>query len=209
MIRLDATNRSLEVKLGGAAATTEPTVTVCYSLKNPNSDTYVGAPDFTQTTGATAIALVAGPGGVSILDIDYLSMPNLDTAAITATLQINDNTVIRPLFKVLMAIGDCVIYPHAHGGAVLDSNGNLKSAAGGITGIAGGGTGQATATLAFNALAPTTTQGDTIHHNGTNNVRLAKGTALQVYRMNAGATAPEWGTGGGVVFDDETYWMGV
>lgn len=62
----------------------------------------------------------------------------------------------------------------------------------GTLAIAQGGTGQATATAAFDALAPTTTQGDTIYHNGTDNVRLAKGTALQQYRMNAAATAPEW-----------------
>ncbi len=58
--------------------------------------------------------------------------------------------------------------------------------------IAYGGTGQTTATAAFDALAPTTTQGDLIYHNGTDNVRLAKGTATQVLTMNAGATAPEW-----------------
>lgn len=34
--------------------------------------------------------------------------------------------------------------------------------------------------------------GDVLYHNGTNLVRLAKGTALQGLRMNAGATAPEW-----------------
>lgn len=46
----------------------------------------------------------------------------------------------------------------------------------------------------FDALSPLTTQGDTLYHNGTNNVRLAKGTALQYLRMNSGATAPEWAT---------------
>lgn len=59
--------------------------------------------------------------------------------------------------------------------------------------IAGGGTGQTTNTAAFDALAPTTTQGDTIYHNGSDNIRLAKGTAGQVLKMNSGATAPEWG----------------
>lgn len=34
--------------------------------------------------------------------------------------------------------------------------------------------------------------GDILYHNGTNLVRLAKGTALHHLRMNAGATAPEW-----------------
>lgn len=58
--------------------------------------------------------------------------------------------------------------------------------------ITDGGTGQSTATAAFDALAPTTTQGDIIYHNGTDNVRLAKGTAGQTIKMNSGATAPEW-----------------
>lgn len=62
--------------------------------------------------------------------------------------------------------------------------------------ISSGGTGQTSQTAAFDALAPTTTQGDQIYHNGTDNVRAPKGTALQHWRMNAGATAPEWATTG-------------
>lgn len=40
-------------------------------------------------------------------------------------------------------------------------------------------------------------QGDLIYHNGTSWTRLPKGTALQVLRTNAGATAPEWATSTG------------
>ncbi len=36
--------------------------------------------------------------------------------------------------------------------------------------------------------------GDTMYSNGTQYVRLAKGTAAQVLAMNSGATAPEWTT---------------
>jgi len=39
--------------------------------------------------------------------------------------------------------------------------------------------------------------GDIITYNGTDYIRLAKGTAAQVLKMNAGATAPEWGTDAG------------
>lgn len=42
--------------------------------------------------------------------------------------------------------------------------------------IANGGTGQTTQTAAFDALAPTTTKGDLIVNNGTDNVREAVGT---------------------------------
>ncbi len=38
------------------------------------------------------------------------------------------------------------------------------------------------------------TQGDIMYYDGTNWVRLAKGTASQFLKMNAGATAPEWVT---------------
>lgn len=54
------------------------------------------------------------------------------------------------------------------------------SATSGVTGtlpIANGGTGQTTQTAAFDALAPTTTAGDIIVHNGTDNIRLAVGSA--------------------------------
>jgi len=42
--------------------------------------------------------------------------------------------------------------------------------------IANGGTGQTTKTPAFDALAPTTTKGDLIVYDGTDNIRLAVGT---------------------------------
>ena len=47
----------------------------------------------------------------------------------------------------------------------------------------------------YNAtLSPMTTAGDLTYHTGTDNTRLAIGTALQQLRVNAGATAPEWFT---------------
>ena len=45
----------------------------------------------------------------------------------------------------------------------------------GTLGIANGGTGQTTAVAAFDAIAPTTTKGDLILHDGADNVRLAVG----------------------------------
>jgi hypothetical protein len=53
--------------------------------------------------------------------------------------------------------------------------------------IGNGGTGQTTATLAFNALDPMTTKGDIITHNGTDSVRLAVGT--DNYVLTASSTA--------------------
>jgi hypothetical protein len=85
-------------------------------------------------------------------------------------------------------------------GTIATQNANNVSISGGaVTGItdlaiADGGTGASTKTAAFDALSPLTTQGDLIAHDGTNNVRVAKGTAKQVFKMNSGATASEWVT---------------
>ncbi len=57
----------------------------------------------------------------------------------------------------------------------------------GTLGIANGGTGQTTQTDAFDALAPTTTKGDLIGHNGTDNVRFGVGT--NGYVLSADSTA--------------------
>jgi hypothetical protein len=77
----------------------------------------------------------------------------------------------------------------------------------GVTGtlaIANGGTGQTTKTNAFDALAPTTTKGDIIVYDGSDNVRLAVGaTAGHVLTVDSTtATGLKWaaasgGSGGG------------
>jgi hypothetical protein len=68
-------------------------------------------------------------------------------------------------------------------------NQNTTGTAANVTGVvalANGGTGQTTATAAFDALSPTTTKGDLIVRNGTGNVRLAVGT--DTYALVADST---------------------
>jgi hypothetical protein len=61
--------------------------------------------------------------------------------------------------------------------------------------IAQGGTGQTTATAAFDALAPTTTKGDLIIRNSTNNVRQAVGINGQFLIADpAQTTGIKWGS---------------
>lgn len=64
--------------------------------------------------------------------------------------------------------------------------------------VAQGGTGAATATNAFDALAPTTTKGDVIVHNGSDNIRVAVGTNNQVLTADSStASGVKWSTPSG------------
>lgn len=82
-------------------------------------------------------------------------------------------------------------------------NQNTTGTASNITGvvaIANGGTGQTTQTAAFDALAPTTTKGDLIVYNSTDNVRLAVGADnLVLTADSAQATGVKWAAVAGTV----------
>ena len=89
-------------------------------------------------------------------------------------------------------------------GAVLTYNGtswidnpitlsNTSSVTGTLP-LANGGTGQTTKTNAFDALAPSTTKGDIIVYNGTDNIRVAVGTNNKVLVADsAQASGVKWG----------------
>ncbi len=76
---------------------------------------------------------------------------------------------------------------------------NLTTQVTGTLPIANGGTGQTSTVAAFDALAPTTTKGDLIVHNGTDNIRVAVGaTNGHVLTVDsATASGVKWAAGGG------------
>ncbi len=74
----------------------------------------------------------------------------------------------------------------------------LGSDVSGTLPVANGGTGQTSVTAAFNALSPSTTLGDVIYHDGTNDVRLAGNTTTtRLFLSQTGtgtvSAAPAWG----------------
>lgn len=81
--------------------------------------------------------------------------------------------------------------------AVTVSTGQVVTLANALP-IASGGTGQTTAVNAFDALSPTTTKGDLIVSNGTDNVRQAVGTNDYVLTADSTtATGVKWAAAGG------------
>ena len=90
--------------------------------------------------------------------------------------------------KLTTATGaDDVTFDIAEGNLTLDS-------LGGTLGIAKGGTGQTAQTAAFDALAPTTTDGDLVYFDGSDNVRQAIGSSGQVFEVSGAGGTPVWRT---------------
>ena len=106
---------------------------------------------------------------------------------------------IKPVFRGAYAggtayvVADIVTSGNETFICILASTGNATSNATYWTKLAAKGTD------GTDVGATLTTQGDILYRDGSGLQRLAKGTAGQALKMNTGATAPEWGTGGGLV----------
>ena len=128
-------------------------------------------------------------GGLGATDNQLVRTDGTDTKKVQGTgITVDDsNNVsgVAALTATTVNIGNVDTTLSRTGPGDIAVEGNAIFRAGGTdVPIADGGTGASTATAAFNALAPTTTQGDLIYHNGTGNVRLGPGTAGQVLRQS-------------------------
>jgi hypothetical protein len=136
--------------------------------------------DYAPATSGTAILYGNGSGGFSAVSIGAnLSFTGGTLSATGGGGGVSAVTASAPLAS--------------SGGATPDISFT------GTLGIANGGTGQTTAGNAFDALAPTTTLGDVIYHDGTDNVRLAgQTTTTRNFLRQTGtgslSAAPAWDT---------------
>jgi hypothetical protein len=184
---------------GGIVSVAGSPITTAGTLALTVAGTSGGIPYFSSATGwASSAALasnalvVGGGAGVS---------PSTITTGTGVTTALGVNTGTAGAFVVN---GGALGTPSS--GTLTNCtfptlNQNTTGTAANVTGtvaIANGGTGQTTATAAFNALSPITTTGDLIIGNGSNSAtRLAIGTNAQVLTSNG--TTATWATpsGGG------------
>lgn len=114
MICLDRNDRKLQAFLSGAAATTNPTVTVIFHdvIRQSKTDTSEYRRGYTRTVlaGATETDILAAPAQGTVRDIDHICVYNADTAAVTVTVSIDDNTTNGILVKQTLQVGESLTW---------------------------------------------------------------------------------------------------
>ena len=181
MIRLDRTNRTLGIVLGGAVATNQLNVIVSGIERGPSSaSTQVPVIGFTQiatTNGATDVTICAAPGVTGrVREIESIYFRNRDTAAVTVSIEYDDNGTDYVLYSATLAVGDFVAYSYNSGWQLFDTNGNAKT----LSGIAIGSTvagGTATRVL-FIGAGPALDDDAELTYNDTTNVLTVNGSTF-------------------------------
>jgi len=157
LLILDATTKSIEVAMSGAAATTNPDFTAAFADDTGSAFTE-GANDG-ALNGTSAVTLVAAPSAATRRVIKSITIENKDTAAVTLTISYNNNSTLRTIAKVTLNVGDTWTTD-----GTFDTNGSLKQTLGtvnlasGVTGtlpVANGGTGVTTSTGTGNVVLST------------------------------------------------------
>ena len=166
--------------MSGAPATTQPDFTVSYIDNNGTTQTE-GSNDGVFT-GTTQVTLAPAPASATRRTVGDINIHNADTATNTFTVKYNNNGTLRLIAKFTLLTGER--WSLAHGS--FDSNGNLKSAAGGVLGIASGGTNANTAAGAATNFGLGT--GDSPQFTGIN---LGHATDTTLGRTSAGVADVE------------------
>jgi hypothetical protein len=173
--------------------------TANFVLAAPNGT--AGVPTFRAIVAADIPTLNQNTTGTASNVTGVVAVANGGSGQTTAQSAMNTFAGAVTSGSYLRGNGTDVVMSAIQAADVPTLNQNTTGTAANVTGtvaIANGGTGQTTKTEAFDALSPTTTKGDIIVSNGTDNVRLGVGTNNQVLTADSTtATGLKWAAGGG------------
>lgn len=105
---LDATNKSITVKLGEVIATTQ--LDVAADWEDITSTTFVAGATDTVTNSTTAVTAVASPAASTQRRVKELSVYNVDTIAHIVKVQLLNNATTRVRFSGSVPSGSTLLY---------------------------------------------------------------------------------------------------
>jgi hypothetical protein len=150
MLILDATTKSLQINLAASVTTNQLSFSTSY-IDTTGTAMTPGEQDGT-TNNTTAVTVAGAPGSSTDRVIKSFIMQNGDTAPATVTVIYNNNSTLRDVIVVTLAVGDQLFYEDGRGWACLDPNGNLKTNVSGASLPANSVTNAKLAQMAANTL---------------------------------------------------------
>lgn len=132
---LDNTSKSVEIVLGGVPSSQLPWLT---RYDDGTSTTFDQSASDGITNSGSAVTMIAAPGSGVKRCVKFLSVFNLANAAVVATIQMNNGSSTRTVFKATLNVGDNLVYTDTEGFKIVDSTGSLRAGIVGATGLTGG-----------------------------------------------------------------------
>jgi hypothetical protein len=105
---LDATTKSLEVKLGGSVTSNQLPVMVSYA--DITTTTMIGGEYDIVTNDTTAVPILAAPGVSTQRQVKNITIYNADTVDASVIVQLNNNGTARIICKRTLACGETLEY---------------------------------------------------------------------------------------------------
>ena len=185
------------VPLISKGSSTTPAYGTAVVAGGGTGQTSLTAYDLLIGNGTSAVTLLApsATSGVPLVSQGSSSNPAYGTAVVGGGGTGQTSLTAHDLLIGNGTSAVTLLAPSSTSGVPLVSQGSSSNPAYGTVAIAGGGTGQTTASAAFNALSPLTTEGDLPYYHSSSNTRLGVGTNGQCLTSNG--TDPLWGACGG------------
>lgn len=151
----------------------------------------LGTPASGTLTNCTGLPISTGVSGLGTNVATFLATPSSANLAAALTDETGSGSAVFATSPTLVT----PLLGTPTSGTLTNCTGlPLTTGVTGTLGLTNGGTGQTSASAAFNALSPTTTTGDIIYANGSGtNTRLAIGSTSQILNVSSGI--PAWTTG--------------
>lgn len=116
----------LEVKLGGAVSTVEPQVVVFSKLYRAEDAREGFSREIAVTAGTADVTIAAKPRSGTTKVVEAIHIHNRDDASVTMTIQIDDGTANRTIWKATLATLESVTYETGTGWQCYTTAGAIK-----------------------------------------------------------------------------------